>query len=99
MTRTGYFIRLALSVAIDALDFTLGRIPILGSVGEGLGAGFMFALWGPGGLAYAWELVDVTDQLDGFIPTATIIALIIGWRNGMLFGKPPRTEGGPVARR
>jgi len=28
------------------------------------------------GIFYAWELLDVTDQLDGFIPTMTILYII-----------------------
>jgi hypothetical protein len=93
MTRTGYFIRLAVSVALDIADGVFGRIPIFGSVGEGMGTALMFVLWGPAGLTYAWELVDVTEQIDGFIPTATLIALVVGWRNGLLTGKP---RGGDV---
>ncbi|UPT62350.1 MAG: hypothetical protein M0D54_18600 [Hyphomonadaceae bacterium JAD_PAG50586_4] len=47
----------------------------------------LFALWGPAGLANLWELFDVTDQVDSFIPTATLIALYVGWREGHLTGK------------
>jgi hypothetical protein len=86
MTRRGYFLRLALSVVIDLFDLTLGRIPIFGSVTEGVGTIVLFALWGPAGLVNLWELVDLTDQADSFIPTATLIALYVGWREGM-FGK------------
>jgi hypothetical protein len=89
MTRTGYFSRLALSVAIDVFDFTFGRLPVFGSVTEGLGAGVLFVLWGPAGLLNLLELADITEQVDGFIPTATLIGLYVGWRNGMLTGKLP----------
>lgn len=95
MTRRGYFLRLALSAVIDIADFTLGRIPIFGSVTEGVGTVVLFALWGPAGLAYLWELADFTEQADAFVPTATLIALYVGWRQGM-FGKgsalPPRGQ-------
>ncbi len=87
MTRTGYFLRLALSVAIDVADFTLGRVPIVGSVGEGIGTAVLFVLWGWPGLVYLGELADPTDQLDGFLPTATLIALYVGVKEGYLFGK------------
>lgn len=87
MTRTGFYARLALSVAIDLADFTLGRIPILGTVEDGIGGVALTMLWGRAGLAYFWELVDVTDQIDGFIPTATLIGLYVGWREGHLFGR------------
>jgi hypothetical protein len=84
MTRRGYFLRLALSVAIDVADFTLGRIPIFGSVTEGVGTIVLFGLWGPAGLVNLWELVDFTEQADAFIPTATMIALYVGWREGFI---------------
>lgn len=86
MTRQGYFLRLAFSVVIDVFDLTLGRIPIFGSVTEGIGTVVLVALWGPAGLLNLWELVDFTDQADSFVPTATLVALYVGWRQGM-FGK------------
>ncbi|HRO03162.1 MAG TPA: hypothetical protein PLS69_06115 [Terricaulis sp.] len=86
MTRRSYFLKLAFSVVIDVLDFTLGRIPIFGTVTDGVGTLVLFAMWGPAGLVNAWELIDFTDQADAFIPTATLVALYVGWREGM-FGK------------
>jgi len=87
MTRSGFFWRLALSIVIDIADFTFGRIPIFGTVTDGVGTVVLYALWGPAGLVNAWELVDFTDQADGFIPTATLIALYVGWRNGVFGGR------------
>ncbi|MGE3141982.1 MAG: hypothetical protein AB7L65_01565 [Hyphomonadaceae bacterium] len=84
MTRNGFLVRLAISAGIDALDFTIGRVPIFGSVGEGAGALLLTALWGPAGLLYLGELADITDQIDGFIPTATLIGLYVGWREGVI---------------
>lgn len=100
MTRNGYFLRLAFSVVIDLFDFTLGRIPIFGSVTEGVGTVVLFGLWGPAGLLNLWELVDLSEQADAFVPTATLIALFVGWREGYLTGKhrpsapPAPTPGG-----
>jgi hypothetical protein len=88
MTRTGYFLRLAFSVIIDVFDLTLGRVPIFGSVTEGVGTVVLLAMWGPAGLVNLWELADFTDQADSFIPTATLIALYVGWREGHLTGRP-----------
>jgi hypothetical protein len=96
MTRSGYFARLTISVIIDLADFTLGRIPILGTVEDGVGGIVATALWGSAGLVYFWELADVTDQIDGFIPTATLIGLYVGWREGHLGGdrtRPTTIEG------
>jgi hypothetical protein len=87
MTRNGYFIRLGLSIAIDLIDLTLGRIPILGTAYEGVSSIALFFLWGPAGLANLWEVADITDQFDAFIPTATLIGLYIGWKNGFLFNR------------
>lgn len=97
MTRRGYFIRLAISLAIDLFDTLLGRLPIFGTVTEGVGSVVLYFLWGPVGLAYLWELADITDQIDGFIPTATLIGLYVGWRNGMLTGKA-KSDSSPVQR-
>lgn len=84
MTRRGYFLRLAFSIVIDLFDFSLGRIPIFGTVTEGVGTIVLTALWGPAGLVNLLELVDFTDQVDAFIPTATLVALFVGWREGFL---------------
>lgn len=86
MTRNGYFLRLAFSVVIDLFDFTLGRIPGFGTVTDGVGTAVMFAMWGPIGLLNILEVIDVTEVFDGFIPTSTMVALYVGWKNGM-FGK------------
>jgi hypothetical protein len=97
MTRSGFYLRLALSVVIDIVDFTAGRAMFLVPWEEGVGAGVLFFLWGPAGLVYLWELADVTEVFDGFIPTATLIGLYVGWRQGFIFGKP--REGSVPATR
>ena len=95
MTRTGFFVRLAICIAVDLFDLTLGRIPLLGTIEDGAATVVMVALWGPVGLAYAWELADVTDQIDAFVPTATLIALYVGWRQGFL-GRGSRQTARPI---
>jgi hypothetical protein len=87
MTRRGYFLRLAFSIVIDLFDFTLGRFPVFGTVTDGVGSIVLWAMWGPLGLVNLWEMVDITDQVDGFIPTATLVALYVGWKEGHLFNK------------
>ena len=92
MTKRGFYIRLAICIVVDLLDATIGRLPMTGSLGEGFTVPIMYLLWGPIGLAYGWELVDVLDQLDGFVPTATLIALFVGWRQGLIFGRKKPTD-------
>lgn len=87
MTRRGYFLRLAFSVLIDIFDFTLGRIPGLGTATDGAGTAVMYAMWGPIGLVNLIEVIDVTELADGFIPTSTLVALYVGWKEGHLFNK------------
>jgi hypothetical protein len=69
------FIKLGVSIALDILDFTLGRITGAGTVLDLVFAAVAVALWGPAGLLQLWETLDPTDQLDGFMPTMTLIAL------------------------
>lgn len=68
-------VKLALAIALDILDFTVGRIPgleIFVDAALGVAAVLMFG-W-PGLFAF-WELADPTGQIDGFAPTLTLIAL------------------------
>lgn len=67
--------KLSIAVLLDVLDFTLGRILGAGTVIDIIFAGIAFVLWGPIGLLALWEAIDVTDQIDGFVPTMTLIAL------------------------
>jgi len=89
MTRRSYFWRLALSILIDLGDFTFGRIPILGTAENGVSGVAVTAIWGRAGLIYFWELLDLTEQIAATIPTATLIGLYVGWREGHL-GAPKR---------
>jgi hypothetical protein len=98
MTRNGYFLRLAFSIVIDIFDFTLGRIPIFGSVTEGVGTIVLTALWGPAGLLNLFELLDFTEQADAFIPTATLVALYVGWKEGFLGRRNPAPDTTPLPR-
>jgi hypothetical protein len=68
--------KLAVCIAYDLFDFTIGRLMFATPfVGEFIGCGICAAMFGWGGVFYGLEAIDFTEQLDGFIPTATIIAL------------------------
>lgn len=71
----GYYAKLALSVVLDIVDFTIGRIPGLEIVVDALLAVAATAMWGWAGLFAFWELADPTGQIDGFAPTLALIAL------------------------
>ena len=60
----------------DIIDGTIGRIPGLGTLLDIFGVYLAYQMCGPLGIAYAWEIIDLTDQLDGFVPTLTLLYLI-----------------------
>ena len=68
-------VKLVIAVILDIFDFTFGRIPgfeLFVDVALGVAA---VAMWGWPGLFAFWELADPTGQIDGFVPTLTMIAL------------------------
>lgn len=67
--------KFAVSVIWDFLDFTIFRIPGIGTVTDVISIPLAFALWGPVGVTASWELLDVTDQLDAEVPTLTLIGI------------------------
>lgn len=68
-------VKLGICLLLDLADFFIGRL--LGfSIAFDVGCALLAtALWGGKGLWAFWEVVDITEQLDGFVPTCTIIAL------------------------
>jgi hypothetical protein len=96
VTRTGFFIRLAISIALDLLDLTVGRALFAVPWEEGVGAALTTMLWGPSGIAYLLELFDVTEQIDAFFPMATLIGLWVGWRRGMFGRRRDATAPSPA---
>lgn len=69
------FAKLAIAIVLDLLDFTVGRMLGVGTVMDIVFAAVAFALWGPIGLLALWEVADPSEQIDGFAPTMTLIAL------------------------
>jgi len=77
-------IKLLASITFDVIDFFLGRIPIFGTIFDLLGGFLAMWLWGPVGALQFAEIIDITDQFDGFIPTVTIagiLSLLFGSKN------------------
>ncbi|BDA72667.1 hypothetical protein RIVM261_009660 [Rivularia sp. IAM M-261] len=68
--------KLIICLIYDFLDFTVGRVLFpIPFIGEIVGCIICIQLFGEDGVLYGLEAIDVTEQIDGFIPTATIIAL------------------------
>jgi hypothetical protein len=81
--------KFTICIVFDLIDMTIGRVLFgVSLIGEAVTALVMFALWGPLGLLAAWEAVDVTEQLDGFVPTCTAIAWIAHRRHRPAMGGP-----------
>ena len=68
-------VKLIIAIVIDIIDFTVGRILGTGMVLDLVIAIIAVVLWGPAGLVALWELADPSEQIDGFVPTMTLIAL------------------------
>jgi hypothetical protein len=69
------FGKLLIAIVLDVVDFTLGRVLGVGTVMDVVFAAVAFALWGPVGLIALWEVADPSEQIDGFVPTMTLIAI------------------------
>lgn len=67
--------KLIIAILLDVLDFTVGRIPGFELPFDIIMGVAAVALWGWPGLFAFWEVGDPTGQIDGFVPTMTIIAL------------------------
>lgn len=69
------FLKLGICVYMDFLDFFIGRFLGFGLLFDVGCACICAALWGKRGWWALWEIVDITEQVDGFLPTCTMIAL------------------------
>lgn len=69
-------IKLGISVIWDIFDFTIGRVPGIGTLIDIIGGFLATALWGKLGVLAFWEVIDITDQLEAFVPSLTIIGII-----------------------
>ena len=67
--------KLIVAIILDLLDFTFGRIIGFGTVTDILITFVAVFMFGWKGLIQLWEAVEPTDQIDGFVPTLTLLAL------------------------
>ena len=70
------YAKLAVAVILDLADAVIGRV-----IGFGTGFDILLAfaaimLFGRKGLVQLWEVAEISDQIDGFVPTLTLLALI-----------------------
>lgn len=71
-----WWLKFFVSVIVDFLDFTIGRLLFAAPLsGEIFGTFVGYLMFGSKAFAYLFEAIDFTEQIDGFIPTASIIAL------------------------
>ena len=67
--------KLVIGIIFDIVDNFIGRLPIFGTLFDIFGTMLSYHLWGGRGWFAGLEIVDISDQIDGFIPSLTIIGL------------------------
>jgi len=75
-TYTFPVIKFVIAIIWDALDLTLFRIPVFGTLADLISIPLALILWGPVGVIATWELFDPTDQFDAEVPTMVICGII-----------------------
>lgn len=71
-----WWLKFSVCVLYDLFDMTGGRLLFATPfAGEIVGVALCCALFGKSGVMYALEVPDITEQLDGFFPVATFIAI------------------------
>jgi hypothetical protein len=71
-----FIAKLGITLVLDVLDFTIFRIPIIGTVYDLAVTGIMYDMVGMEGLLAGWEVIEPTDQIDAEVPSATGVLLI-----------------------
>ena len=68
-----WLFKMFVSIAFDLLDMIMP--PGLGTIYDIAGGFLGLMLWGGKGAAQFWEIIDVTDRIDAFVPTLTIMGI------------------------
>ena len=76
MKKMQKWVKYVISISYDILDFTIGRIPIFGTLFDVIGGILAINLWGSVGAIQFLEVLDPTDQIDSLIPALTIAGLL-----------------------
>ncbi|HLC22767.1 MAG TPA: hypothetical protein VJJ79_03265 [Candidatus Nanoarchaeia archaeon] len=69
-------LKFLVAITFDVADFFIGRIPVWGTIFDIAGGFLGLWLWGGIGTLQFAEIIDITDQIDGFIPTLTLAGTI-----------------------
>ena len=84
-------LKILLSIVWDGIDMAatiLFVIPVLGTslgtIWDSIGTGVAVVMWGGFGIAYVWEVIDITNAPDGLIPTMTLIGAVQAFRGGVI---------------
>lgn len=78
LNKAAWMAKFAVCALYDLFDMTVGRVLFATPfVGEAVGIGLTCVLFGKAGMLYGLEALDFTEQVDGFVPAASIIA----WAN------------------
>ena len=66
-----------IALPIDALDYTLGKLPIIGTGMDLIAWGIASVLFWPVGLLYGWEVFSIGygNLADSYVPTCILIGL------------------------
>lgn len=58
---------------LDAIDFFLGWVPIVGQLLNVIGAIACVSMFGPRGFFVLLEMIDLTGIVGAFVPTCTLV--------------------------
>jgi len=68
------FAKFTIAGIVDAIDFFMP--PVIGSLYDVFATYISIKLWGKAGYFALWEILDLTDRADAFIPTIVATGII-----------------------